>query len=202
MAAELQVTTFAVLAAAKFLLVREHSGQDDVILMSSVMGRDMPGTELLLGQFNNPLPLRTTVTGGTTIRELVLSTHRDAVDQRSHASLPASNILGELSKVLRIIFNFFIAGEAGGSELPVLPALEVKPAPRSGDYDHIVPHDLAFFMVDTGTTVKAQVVGNAELFSQTRLERIARDYIELAGWLTGGSSDRVVDDARSRARLA
>jgi amino acid adenylation domain-containing protein len=202
MAAELQVTTFAVLAAVKFLLVREHSGQDDVILLSSVVGRDMPGTELLLGQFNNPLPLRTTVTGGTTIRDLVMSTHRDAVDQRSHADLPATNILGEVSKVLRISFGFFIVGDARGSELPQLPELEVHPAPRSDDYDRILFHDLAFYMFDTSTAVKATVVGNAQLFSQGRLERLARDYVELANWLTGGSSDRLVDNAATRARLA
>jgi hypothetical protein len=194
-AVDLQVTVYTVLIAAYFLLVREYSEQDEVIMMTSVSGRDRPGAEQVLGQFNASFPLRVSLLDHRRIHDVILAIRDDAVAQRTNCDLPASYILDEYKQGARVIFNFLDLREA---PLPELPGAEVSLATRPDDPADVIMNDLAVFMADGEAAITAEVVCNADLFTGDGLRRVARDYLDLIAWMTR-HADRTVQDARARS---
>ncbi|HEX8114431.1 MAG TPA: condensation domain-containing protein [Kofleriaceae bacterium] len=194
-AVDLQVTVYTVLVAAYFLLVREYSEQDEVIMMTSVSGRDQPGAEQVLGQFNASFPLRVSLTDHRLIRDVIFAIRDDAVAQRSNCDLPASYILDEYKQGARVIFNFLDLREA---PLPELPGAEVSLATRPSDPADVIMNDLAVFIADGEAAITAEVVCNADLFTDGGLRRVATDYLDLVAWVTR-NADRTVQDARARS---
>jgi amino acid adenylation domain-containing protein len=194
-AVDLQVTVYTVLVAAYFLLVREYSEQDEVIMMTSVSGRDRPGAEQVLGQFNASFPLRVSLPDHRLIRDVIFAIRDDAVAQRTNCDLPASYILDEYKQGARVIFNFLDLREA---PLPELPGAEVSLATRPSDPADVIMNDLAVFMADGEAAITAEVVCNADLFTDEGLRRVATDYLDLIAWVTR-NADRTVQDARARS---
>ena len=194
-AVDLQVTVYTVLVAAYFVLVREYSEQDEVIMMTSVSGRDRPGAEQVLGQFNASFPLRVSLPDHRLIRDVIFAVRDDAVAQRTNCDLPASYLLDEYKQGARVIFNFLDLREA---PLPELPGAEVSLATRPSDPADVIMNDLAVFMADGEAAITAEVVCNADLFTDEGLRRVATDYLDLIAWLTR-NADRTVQDARARS---
>jgi acyl carrier protein len=194
-AVDSQVTVYTVLVAAYFLLVREYSGQDEVIMMTSVFGRDQPGAEQVLGQFNASFPLRVSLTDHRLIREVIFAIRDDAVAQRTNCDLPASYILDEYKQGARVIFNFL---DLRAAPLPELPGAEVSFATRPSDPADVIMNDLAVFIADGEAAIAAEVVCNADLFTDEGLRRVATDYLDLVAWVTR-NADRTVQDARARS---
>ncbi|HMG21715.1 MAG TPA: condensation domain-containing protein, partial [Kofleriaceae bacterium] len=194
-AVDLQVTVYTVLVAAYFLLVREYSEQDEVIMMTSVSGRDQPGAEQVLGQFNASFPLRVSLPDHRLIRDVIFAIRDDAVAQRTNCDLPASYILDEYKQGARVIFNFL---DLRGAPLPELPGAEVSLATRPCDPADVIMNDLAVFVADGEAAISAEVVCNADLFTDEGLRRVATDYLDLVAWVTR-NADRTVHDARARS---
>src|SRR5438034_496958 len=63
-----ETTLFTVLLAGFQLLLHRHSGQDDVVVGSPVVGRSRAEFEHVLGYFLNALPLRASFSGNPTFR--------------------------------------------------------------------------------------------------------------------------------------
>lgn len=194
-AVDLQVTVYTVLVAAYFLLVREYAEQDEVIMMTSVAGRDQPGAEQVVGQFNASFPLRVALPDHRLIRDVIFAIRDDAVAQRTNCDLPASYMLDEYKQGARVIFNFLDLREA---PLPELPGAEVSLATRPSDPADVIMNDLAVFIADEAAGIAAEVVCNADLFTDEGLRRVAADYLDLVAWVTR-SADRTVQDARARS---
>ena len=194
-AIDLQVTVYTVLVAAYFLLVREYSQQDEVIMLTSVSGRDRPGADQVLGQFNASFPLRVSLPDHRLIRDVIFAIRDDAVAQRTNCDLPASYILDEYKQGDRVIFNFLDLREA---PLPELPGAEVSLATRPSDPPDVIMNDLAVFIGDGEAAITAEVVCNADLFTDEGLRRVAADYLDLVAWLTR-NAERTVQDARARS---
>jgi len=193
-AVDLQVTVYTVLVAAYFLLVREYSEQDEVIMMTSVAGRDKPGAEHVLGQFNASFPLRVSLPAHRLIRDVIFAIRDDAVAQRTNCDLPASYMLDEYKQGARVIFNFL---DLRSAPLPELPGAEVSLATRPNDPADVIMNDLAVFIADEEAAIAAEVVCNADLFTDEGLRRVASDYLDLVAWLTR-NAERTVQDARAR----
>src|SRR5207249_2703715 len=65
------VTLFMTLLASLNILLSRHTGQDDIILGSTIAGRNRPETDGLIGFFINALALRTGLSGNPTFSELL-----------------------------------------------------------------------------------------------------------------------------------
>ncbi|HEX8113436.1 MAG TPA: hypothetical protein VF516_37155, partial [Kofleriaceae bacterium] len=93
-----------------------------------------------------------------------------------------------------VIFNFLDLREA---PLPELPGAEVSLATRPSDPADVIMNDLAVFIADGEAAIAAEVVCNADLFTDEGLRRVATDYLDLIAWVRR-NPDRTVQDARAR----
>ncbi len=90
------VTLFQTLLAGFAVLLQRYSGQDDIPIGSVTSGRDVAGTELLLGYFLNTLVLRLDLSGNPTFRELLVRARNVTLEALAHDKVPLTQLINEL----------------------------------------------------------------------------------------------------------
>ncbi|MEK8107172.1 condensation domain-containing protein [Micromonospora sp. M12] len=81
-------TVFVVLLAAYKVMLSRLTGQTDVVVATSVAGRDHPKLDELIGFFVNNLVLRTDLGGGPSFRDTVRRVRQTVLDAQDHQDLP------------------------------------------------------------------------------------------------------------------
>jgi acyl carrier protein len=88
-----EVSLFAVLAAALALVLRRHTGQDDLVIGFPASRRQHAETHELVGYLINMVPLRVRLSGGQRLHDLVTRVNADVLDAYEHADLPLDRIV-------------------------------------------------------------------------------------------------------------
>jgi amino acid adenylation domain-containing protein len=91
-----ETTLFVVLLAAYRAVLGRLAAQEDVVLGTPVAGRTRRELEPLIGFFVNTLPLRTSLAGNPTFRELVRRERETVLDALAHQEVPFERIVEEL----------------------------------------------------------------------------------------------------------
>src|SRR6266851_2615128 len=89
-------TLFMTLLAAFETLLYRYSGQEDLVVGTPIAGRNRAETEELIGFFVNTLPLRTSLAGNPTFRELLRRVRETALGAYAHQDLPFERMVEEL----------------------------------------------------------------------------------------------------------
>ena len=107
-------SAFMVLVAAYAFLLREMSGQDDILLCAPAACRERPELQGLVGYLNNVLALRIDLSGDPTFLELLERTREVALGAFRHQLLPFQEIAEwpHLARVPLTRAMFAFQGEA------------------------------------------------------------------------------------------
>ncbi|KKK07560.1 condensation domain-containing protein [Micromonospora sp. HK10] len=89
-------TVNAVALAGLAALLRQATGQDDLLLGMPAAGRSGTELEALIGCFANMLVLRVDATGDPTVRDLVRRVHRTVSDAYAHQEAPYARVVEEV----------------------------------------------------------------------------------------------------------
>ncbi|MFE9692986.1 condensation domain-containing protein [Micromonospora sp. NPDC005806] len=89
-------TVNAVALAGLTALMRQATGQDDLLLGMPAAGRSGTELEPLIGCFANMLVLRIDASGDPTVRELVSRVHRTVSDAYAHQEAPYARVVEEV----------------------------------------------------------------------------------------------------------
>ncbi len=88
LAAEESATLFAALASAFCTVLHSHTGQEDLVIATAVAGRQRSAMRGLIGYFNNIVPLRLSVAGNPTVRELISKIHAQLLEMAGNEGVP------------------------------------------------------------------------------------------------------------------
>ncbi|HUZ39572.1 MAG TPA: alpha/beta fold hydrolase [Streptosporangiaceae bacterium] len=97
LAADEGVTVYVVLLAAYKLFLARLGRQRDVIVGTPLAGRDHEVTETILGCFVKSVPLRTSLDGDPTFRELVRRERETVVGALDNQTVPFDRVVAELA---------------------------------------------------------------------------------------------------------
>ena len=86
------------LAALQTLLYR-YTGQEDVVVGTTVANRSRSGTQHIIGYLVNTLVLRSDLSGNPTFHELLAQVRDVAMDAYAHQEVPFSRLVSELEPV-------------------------------------------------------------------------------------------------------
>ena len=89
-------TLFMTMLAAWSSLLHMHTHQQDIVVGTSIAGRNYKETEELLGFFINTLPLRTRFTGNPSLRHILQQARSVALEAFEHQDAPFELIVSEL----------------------------------------------------------------------------------------------------------
>jgi len=86
-------TLFMTLLAAYQALLSRYSGQDDVVVGTAVAGRSRVDAEPLIGFFVNTIPLRVSLAGNPSFRDLVGRVRDVALDGLGYSDVPLERVV-------------------------------------------------------------------------------------------------------------
>ena len=164
------VTLFMTLLAGLNILLSRHTGQEDIIVGSTIAGRNRPETEGLIGFFINALALRTDLSGNPTFLELLKRVREVCLDAYTHQDLPFERVVEEINPqrdlsrnpLFQVMFNMADTSERTLT-LPGCTVTKLSSADPSAKFD-IVLH-----APEVDGRIELAMVYNADLFSEGRI---------------------------------
>jgi len=170
-------TLFMTLLAAFQTLLYRYSGQEDLVVGTPIAGRNRAETEDLIGFFVNTLPLRTSLAGNPTFRELLGRVRETALGAYAHQDLPFERMVEELqperslshAPLFQVMFALQNQPKAGFN----LPAVNISRLERETDFSKF---DLTLYMSENVNGLSCWLEYNSDLFAASTIERLLGHY--------------------------
>lgn len=188
-------TVFSLLLSVFHVLLRAHSGEDDIPVGFPLAGRERPDSENVVGFLVNPVFVRPQAARGTTFRELLARVSEEVWEAHEHQEAPLralSEGLGEDHNPLRLLFNLVTASGGGFS----LEGVEASPMPVDTSDPSVVPElvtdmkphnvDLYLMLHETEGVLRGLWLYSPERVSPSTMAAMERQWPALV--------ERVVED--------
>ncbi|MGK5636827.1 non-ribosomal peptide synthetase [Streptomyces sp. URMC 126] len=172
------VTLYMTMLAGFAATLRRWTGQEDIVVGTSVSGRDHPAFSDLIGFFVNTLPLRIRTGGDPGFAELVRSTRHTTLQAYAHQELPFDLIIDALGLPRDpsrppLTSVMFLLDETPDTA-PGLTGLETEPIDFSS---RATKYDLMISVHDNGSTARALVEYPTDLFDATTIDRLLGHFL-------------------------
>ncbi|WP_366934966.1 non-ribosomal peptide synthase/polyketide synthase [Pyxidicoccus fallax] len=175
-------TPFMALLAGFQLLLSRYSGQDDVVVGSTIAGRNRAEYEGLIGFFVNTLALRTRLTPGLTFRQLLARVKETTLDAYAHQELPFEKIVEVLQPDRDLGRPPFFQGiftlentQQDGAQPGVTgaggPGFSIRPLDIETRVSRM---DLTLLLTDTPQGYRGGLEYDTDLFDGPTAERLVR----------------------------
>jgi len=105
MATEQGLTLYMLLLSAYTLLLSKLSGQTDIVVGTPIAGRRHVDLERIVGMFVNVLPMRTTVSSVSPVKNLLEDIRQTALEAYDHQEYPFENLVERVSVVRDVSRN-------------------------------------------------------------------------------------------------
>jgi Condensation domain len=173
-------TPFMTLLASFQALLACHSGQDDIVVGSPILGRGHVETEPLIGFFVNTLALRTDLSGDPPFRELLRRVRETALGAYAHQELPFDKVVEAVrprrTAAWNPLFQVNFRAHTALSPPPRLVGLRAEPF----DFDQGTSRfDLALELWATDEAFTGYFEYSTDLFEGGTIASLARDFEEL-----------------------
>jgi amino acid adenylation domain-containing protein len=185
------VSLFMTLLATLDILLCRYTGQDDIIVGSTIAGRNSPETDGLIGFFINALALRTDLSGNPTFLELLKRVREVCLDAYTHQDLPFERVVEEINPerdlsrnpLFQVMFNMADISER---VLKLAGCQTVKLSPSAPE----AKFDIVLHAPELNGRVELAMVFNADLFSDCRIINVLDQFAHLLS--------QVADDPQKR----
>ncbi|HEX6911105.1 MAG TPA: amino acid adenylation domain-containing protein, partial [Longimicrobium sp.] len=166
-------TLFMVLLAGWQALLGRYSGQQDVVVGTTVANRTRRETEGLVGLFMNVLALRTDLAGDPDFRALLARVRHTTLGAYDHQAVPfhavVERVRPERSRSHEPLFQVLFELEHGGAAF-------APPPPAGGDETATAKYDLTLTLRGDGTGLGGVLHYATDLFDGRTAERMLDHY--------------------------
>jgi natural product biosynthesis luciferase-like monooxygenase protein len=205
---ELGVTHFMFILGCFQLMLREYSGQDDIVVGTTVANREAVELESVVGLFSNTIPIRTRFTDSQTVRQLMHGVRDAVIDALGHKDIPFEKIVeavrpernADHHPVFQVLFSFLTRLKGAtmlGQDLEMAP-IRVE--------DGVARFDLTMEITAADHELSGVLEYNSEIFSSASMATFVQRYTsllkELASNLTSHIHELDVMSAEERALVA
>src|SRR5918992_1376469 len=179
LARECGVSLFMVLVGAFGVVLSRYSGQEDVPVGTTVLGRGRPELERLVGLFVNVVVLRLDVSGDPSFRELLARVREVTLGAFDHQEVPFEKVVERLAPVRDAgrnpLFQVFLQLLGGGTELtePVFPGVSAETIEVHQGEQFF---DFALTFTERPDRLNLQVEYSVDLFDRWRVEGFVRHF--------------------------
>jgi len=172
------VTRFMASLAAFKVLLHHYSGQQDIVVATSVAGRNSVEVEPLIGLFVNVLLLRSNVGGDPAFSEFLARVRDVSLAAYAHQELPFEVLVKELHPARSLkdpvpLFNVLFMLD--GISVPALTLAGLEIARFEIDRN-IARYDLNLHVTKCDDDLRVDLHYNTSLFEPHTATRILRDY--------------------------
>ncbi|MBD0692610.1 non-ribosomal peptide synthetase [Streptomyces sp. CBMA123] len=180
-AAEAGATLFMTLLAGYTALLHRYSGQDDLVVGTSVAGRGRPETEPLIGFLVNTLALRADLSGDPAFGELLARTKRACLADFAHLDVPFEQVVEEIqpdrdlsrAPLFQTMLSLHNVPRAD------LDLAGLRISPFTGEGKRTAMYDLSLDVVDEGERLCCDWEYNTDLYTDATIGRMAGHFERL-----------------------
>jgi amino acid adenylation domain-containing protein len=173
-------TLFMTLLAGFNLLLSRYSGQEDIVVGSTIAGRNYAEIEPLIGFFVNTLALRTDLSGDPTVREFLSRVKRTALEGYAHQEVPFERLVEELQPERSLSYNPIFQVLFGLQNMPrryfEASGLTVE---RSSIHQGTSILDMSWFVFPVDNGLLLRVEYDTDLFDGATIDRLIGHYEKL-----------------------
>jgi amino acid adenylation domain-containing protein len=174
------VTLFMTALAAFKVLLARYTGQEDVVVGTSMAGRTREELEGLVGFFVNTLVLRTDLSGDPTFTELLGRVREVTLGAYEHQDLPFERLVEELQPERDLrrqpLFQVMAVGQNTPSGSLEMPGLTLSLLPGGWV---TAKFDLTLQIIETGRGLLLSLEYSADLFDEQSIGRMLGHYLRL-----------------------
>jgi amino acid adenylation domain-containing protein len=164
------VTMFMTLLATFNILLSRISGQEDIVMGSTIAGRNYPETDGLIGFFINALPLRADLSGDPSFVTLLQRARELCLDAFTNQDVPFEKVVEEIrprreagrNPIFDILFNIADTSD----RILTLAGCEVTKLAR---VDPEAKFDIVLQAPEVGGKIELAIVYNTALFREGRI---------------------------------
>ena len=180
------VTLFMTLLAALNILLARHTGQEDIVVGSTMAGRNRPEIDGLIGFFINAVGLRTDLSGSPSFLDLLKRVREVCLDASTHQDLPFDRVVEEINPqrdlsrnpLFQVLFNMVDLSE----RVLRIPGCEVSKLQLS---DPEAKFDLTFYAPERDGRIELAMVYNTDLFIEARIAAMLDQFSILLAQIAG-----------------
>ncbi|MDF5706500.1 MAG: amino acid adenylation domain-containing protein [Nostoc sp. S4] len=188
------VTLFMTLLAAFKTLLHRYTQDEDILVGTTVSGRNRIETEELIGFFANTLVMRTYFGGNPSFLELLARVRQVASEAYAHQDLPFEKIVEELklqrylshTPLLQVMFQ--LQNYLGATATLELPGLTMTPLEFEKGTARF---ELAMEMVETEQGLIGSMEYNVALFDEVTITRMLRCFQTLLESIVANPDQRL-----------
>ena len=174
------VTLFMTLLASFQMLLSRYSGQEDIVVGSTVAGRNYSEVEPLIGFFINTLAMRTDLSGEPTFRELLARVKQVALDGYAHQEIPFEKLVEELQPERSLSYNPIFQVLFGLQNIPraTFEASGLK-VQREPVHPATSLFDMSWFAFEMPEGLLLRIEYNTDLFEEATIGRAIGHFEQL-----------------------
>ncbi len=185
------VTLYMTLLAGLMVLLRQLTGEDEIVVGTPAANRQRPELEGLIGQFFHFLVIRGALAGPMPVRELLGQIRQRTLEAFAHQALACERAVGvlapdrdlEVDPLFHVLFALQNLPDPSRTEAFALSAVELVP-PRA-------TFDLELYVYERATGLRIRAVYAAELLSAEEVERLLDRYEHLLRAIAAGPELRL-----------
>ncbi|MBD2252590.1 non-ribosomal peptide synthetase [Nostoc parmelioides] len=166
-------TLFMTLLTAFNILLYRYSGQDDILVGSTVTSRDRPEIANLIGLFVNNLIFRTNLSKKTSFIALLNQVKETVLGALSHQDLPFEDLVEQLQPERNLsqnpLFQVMFVLHNTPNQTTNLPGLKIEPLETEHSTSRF---DISLDMYETPSSLRGTWEYSTELFEQATIEKL------------------------------
>jgi amino acid adenylation domain-containing protein len=185
-------TLFMTLLSAFSILLHRYTSNPDILVGTPVANRTRPEIEGLIGFFINTLVIRADVSDNPTFLELLSRVRQTALEAYAHQDLPFEKLVESLrpertlshTPLFQVMFNMLNLQD----EPVELPGLKMNMLAAEGAASKF---DLTLYARERGETINLELVYNAHLFTERRMELMLEAFERLLAQVVERPEERI-----------
>lgn len=180
---------------AVFVTALHHAGRrNEIVIGTDVAGRDMAGTEELVGFFVNQLVLRFDVAPSSTFLELLRATRTTCLEAFEHQALPFDRLVEDLRPPRAAgatpFFGIKVSMQTPASAEGRLPGLSISPMPPPV----LVPKtDMVLYLADEPPGIELKLEYDRSAFLPSTAARLVAAMRDIVGRILAEGEVRIRD---------
>ncbi|KAF0250423.1 MAG: Non-ribosomal peptide synthase, partial [bacterium] len=188
-------TPFMLFLAVWKVLLYRYTGQEDVVVGTTVANRHFPEMENVLGLFINSLPLRTDLSGNPSFKQLVSRVQEVCIEAYAHQAIPYEKLLEHLPGKNKFnqtsLFQTVLMLHQTQGLKKELPDLTLS-FPGSDDLANALA-DLTLHLSETNSDWNNSLVYNQNLFDLTTIERMKNHFLNLISAIVSNPNQPILE---------
>ena len=171
-------TLFMTMLAAFNTLLSRYTGQEDIVIGSSLGSRSRVEIEPLIGYFINMLPMRTDLSGNPIFRDLLRRVKEAALSGYAHQEIPFEKLVEEAQPERTIrqapLFNVVFGVQNAPGEDASLQGIKITPVDTGQEISRF---DLTLWVTENTEETQLSWTYSKDLFEEATIIRI-HDHFE------------------------